>query len=92
MATAVLPAILEREYGASGIICPAEIMTRSEGTYNPGGAQAWESAHVCPKCDFAIALSTLEMGAVTTGLVTCPRCDWEGRIEIEVVDANRLES
>jgi hypothetical protein len=39
---------------------------------------------------FAVGLATLDLVAVTTGIVTCPRCDWVGRIEIKVVDSDRL--
>jgi hypothetical protein len=51
--------------------------------------RSWESVHVCPNCDLAIDLAELDMTAVTTGILTCPRCDWSGRIEITVVDAAR---
>jgi Sigma-70 region 2 len=53
--------------------------------------ESWESAHVCPSCEYVIPLADLDMGAVTTGIVSCPRCDWSGRIEIRVVNANRIK-
>jgi len=28
----------------------------------------------------------LDLRAITTGIVTCPSCDWSGQIEIQVVD------
>jgi len=48
--------------------------------------QAWESVHVCPNCGHIINLSELDMKAITTGIVTCPNCDWSGQIEIQIVD------
>jgi|HubBroStandDraft_5_1064220.scaffolds.fasta_scaffold474772_1 hypothetical protein len=62
----------------------------SNGDNSMRAGQGWESAHICPKCGFVIALSTLDLGAVTTGIVECPRCEWAGRIEIKVVEAERL--
>jgi transcription elongation factor Elf1 len=48
--------------------------------------QSWESGHVCPNCGHIINLAELDMKAITTGIVTCPSCDWSGQIEIQVVD------
>ena len=53
---------------------------------NTEDGQAWESVHVCPNCGQVINLSELDMKAITTGIVTCPNCDWSGQIEIQVVD------
>ena len=44
---------------------------------------SWTSAHVCPACGVAIDLAFLDMGAVITGILTCPNCDWSGRIYTE---------
>jgi predicted nucleic acid-binding Zn-ribbon protein len=49
----------------------------------------WQSAHICPSCSYVIDLSELDLIAITTGIVTCPRCGWSGRIEIQIVDADR---
>jgi predicted RNA-binding Zn-ribbon protein involved in translation (DUF1610 family) len=43
------------------------------------------SAHVCPRCGFSIDLEELGLRAGTTGLVTCPKCDWSGPIEIRII-------
>jgi hypothetical protein len=53
------------------------------------GGRSWKSVHVCPNCDLVIDLAELDMTEVTTGILTCPSCDWSGRIEITVVDAAR---
>ena len=47
--------------------------------------QVWESVHVCPKCAFVINLSEIDLRTVTTGIVECPRCQWSGPIEIQIV-------
>lgn len=52
--------------------------------------EAWESAHVCPNCEYVIELERLDLNAVTTGVLSCPSCDWAGRIDIRVVDAKKI--
>jgi ssDNA-binding Zn-finger/Zn-ribbon topoisomerase 1 len=47
---------------------------------------SWESVHVCPKCGHIINLAELDLRSITTGIVTCPSCDWSGQIEIQVID------
>jgi transcription elongation factor Elf1 len=51
-----------------------------------GDGQHWESVHVCPHCGHVINLAELDLKAITTGIVSCPRCDWSGQIEIQVID------
>jgi transcription elongation factor Elf1 len=47
---------------------------------------SWESVHVCTRCGHVINLAELDLRAITTGIVTCPSCDWSGQIEIQVVE------
>lgn len=49
------------------------------------------SAHVCPQCGFSINLKDIGLKGGTTGLVTCPKCDWSGPIEIQIVDNERAD-
>jgi predicted RNA-binding Zn-ribbon protein involved in translation (DUF1610 family) len=44
------------------------------------------SAHVCPQCGFSVNLRDLGLRGGTTGLVTCPQCDWSGSIEIQIIE------
>jgi ssDNA-binding Zn-finger/Zn-ribbon topoisomerase 1 len=46
----------------------------------------WESAHVCPQCGFPIDLKDIGLTEATTGLITCPKCDWSGQIAIEIIE------
>ena len=50
--------------------------------------RTWQSAHVCPNCRYVIGLSELDLMAVTTGIVSCPICNWAGKIDIQVVDSD----
>jgi ribosomal protein L37AE/L43A len=54
------------------------------------GTQRWESVHVCPNCGHVINLAELDLRAITTGIVTCPNCDWSGQIEIQIIDQCRM--
>jgi hypothetical protein len=46
----------------------------------------WESVHVCPKCGHILNLALIDLKAITTGIVDCPKRDWSGPIEIQIVD------
>jgi len=58
----------------------------SLGSANDEDGQLWESVHVGPNCGRVINLAELDLRAITTGVVTCPDCDWSGQIEIQIVD------
>jgi ssDNA-binding Zn-finger/Zn-ribbon topoisomerase 1 len=45
------------------------------------------SVHICPKCGHVMNLAEIEFNAITTGIMSCPRCDWSGPIRIQIVDA-----
>jgi predicted RNA-binding Zn-ribbon protein involved in translation (DUF1610 family) len=50
------------------------------------GRKPKTSAHVCPRCGFSIDLKDIGLRAGATGIVTCPKCDWSGPVEIQIVD------
>jgi ssDNA-binding Zn-finger/Zn-ribbon topoisomerase 1 len=45
----------------------------------------WESVHKCPKCGYELNLAKLDLGETTTGIATCPRCEWAGQINLQIV-------
>ena len=51
----------------------------------------WESVHICPNCGEVINLEAINLHEITTGIVSCPRCEWSGRIEIQIVKGNSFE-
>jgi len=65
-------------------------MNDSEGskTEKP---KVWVSVHQCPSCNYSVDLGALDLLAVTSGVVSCPKCEWAGRINISVVDSNSLQ-
>jgi predicted RNA-binding Zn-ribbon protein involved in translation (DUF1610 family) len=46
----------------------------------------WESAHRCPQCSHVINLEEIDLRAITTGIITCPKCGWSGQVSIEIVE------
>lgn len=60
--------------------------------YKQEPQDTWESVHVCPQCGYTMNLAVLDLKAITTGLVDCPQCDWSGRIVIEIIEANTLDT
>jgi ribosomal protein L37AE/L43A len=44
-----------------------------------------ESAHVCPQCGTPILIENIGLREMTTGIITCPKCDWSGKINIQIV-------
>ncbi len=45
----------------------------------------WESVHKCPSCDYELNLEKIDFRGATTGIATCPRCEWEGQINVQIV-------
>jgi predicted RNA-binding Zn-ribbon protein involved in translation (DUF1610 family) len=54
-------------------------------------AKHWQSVHACPQCGFSINLKELGLKEGATGLVTCPRCNWSGPVEIRVIDQEQKQ-
>jgi ribosomal protein L37AE/L43A len=51
----------------------------------PDGDKQWESVHLCPKCGHPLDLEEMDLEAVTTGIATCPKCDWASPINLKIV-------
>jgi predicted RNA-binding Zn-ribbon protein involved in translation (DUF1610 family) len=50
------------------------------------GQQQWESVHQCPKCGHTVNLGEMDLRAISTGMIVCPRCEWSGPVRIEIVE------
>jgi ribosomal protein L37AE/L43A len=55
---------------------------------NEDSKRKLNSAHVCPQCGFRINIAEIGLRESTTGIVTCPKCDWSGQIVIQIVENN----
>jgi ribosomal protein L37AE/L43A len=49
----------------------------------------WESVHTCPKCGFVINLEEIDLRAIATGIISCPKCDWSGLVVIEIAAGDK---
>lgn len=49
-----------------------------------GPRQLKKSVHRCPRCNHTVDLKQLTMREGTTGLITCPKCEWSGPIAIGI--------
>ena len=61
----------------------------SSTPHNPINDPQWKSVHICPSCGHIVRLEEVDLRTMTTGIVECPKCHWEGRIEIQVADLHR---
>ncbi len=46
----------------------------------------WDSVHECLRCGHFVKLADLNLKAVTTGVVTCAKCNLTGSINIQIVE------
>jgi DNA-directed RNA polymerase subunit RPC12/RpoP len=53
-----------------------------------GGAKQWESVHKCSKCGQIVNLAEIDLRAIATGIIACPKCDWSGQVEIKIIEQN----
>jgi hypothetical protein len=45
----------------------------------------WEHTHQCRGCGHAIRINDLDPKAITTGVVTCPKCEMSGPINVKIL-------
>lgn len=51
----------------------------------------WEHAHQCPKCGFIVKATEIDLKSMATGVITCPKCETSGPINIQIVSKKDLE-
>jgi predicted RNA-binding Zn-ribbon protein involved in translation (DUF1610 family) len=66
-----------------------EIEGRGEMQMREGqdGTQ-WEHVHKCPQCDYVIKSDEMSHSATAIGIITCPKCDYSGPINLQIVPEN----
>jgi uncharacterized paraquat-inducible protein A len=57
----------------------------SPHTTEPRERSEWKSVHKCRKCGYELSLAKLDLYETTTGIATCPRCEWSGQIDLQIV-------
>lgn len=45
----------------------------------------WEHVHRCPQCEHIIKADEIPHSAIATGVLTCPRCNYSGPINVQIV-------
>jgi uncharacterized paraquat-inducible protein A len=63
----------------------------SSHTPEPSVETHWESVHRCSKCGCERNLAQLDLRETTTGIATCPRCEWSGQIDLQIVPRQHLD-
>ena len=57
----------------------------SEKSPERNGVEHWESVHKCPRCGYELNLEDIDLRGATTGIAACPKCEWEGQINLQIV-------
>jgi hypothetical protein len=52
----------------------------------------WEHVHLCPKCGHALHPDQIELGSIVLGVITCPKCEWSGPINLQIVEKKASEA
>lgn len=56
------------------------------------GSDTWESVHKCPRCDFELNVEDIDLKGATTGIAACPKCGWEGQVNLQIVPGKDPEA
>jgi len=52
---------------------------------NTSEEKEWEHAHLCPKCGHILGPELIELNSIVLGVITCPKCEWSGPINLQIV-------
>jgi ribosomal protein L37AE/L43A len=50
----------------------------------------WEHAHQCQACGHATRIDDIDAKVIATGIVTCPKCEASGPVNVKIVDAQTI--
>jgi hypothetical protein len=50
----------------------------------------WEHAHECQACGYAVGIDDIDANVITSGIVTCRRCDASGPVNVKILDAQQI--
>ena len=51
----------------------------------------WEHIHLCLKCGHTLNPDQIELGSIMLGVITCPKCEWSGPINLQIVERQNRE-
>ncbi len=50
----------------------------------------WEHSHQCQACGHIVRIDDIDANVITTGIVSCQRCDASGPVNVRIVDAQQV--
>ena len=51
-----------------------------------------EHTHQCKKCGHIVRGSQIDLKAISTGIITCPRCESSGPINIQILNPRDIRA
>lgn len=54
-----------------------------------GTSARWEHTHQCRKCGHVIRIDDIDPKVITTGVVTCPKCEMSGPVNVKILQIKR---
>jgi hypothetical protein len=57
---------------------------------NASDEKKWEHAHVCSKCGHILGPDLIELNSIVLGVITCPKCEWSGPINLQIIEKKNL--
>jgi hypothetical protein len=51
-----------------------------------------EHTHQCKKCGHIVRGSEIDLKAISTGIITCPRCESSGPINIQILNLQDIRT
>lgn len=55
------------------------------GTTDTHAERNWEHVHRCPQCEHIIKADDIPHSVIATGVITCPKCEFSGPINVQIV-------
>ena len=50
----------------------------------------WEQSHQCRGCGYVVRLSDIELKVIMAGVITCPKCETSGPINVVILDEKEI--
>lgn len=56
----------------------------------PAIESRWEHTHQCQACGHIVRIDDIDANVITTGIVSCQRCDASGPVNVKIVDVQQI--
>jgi DNA-directed RNA polymerase subunit RPC12/RpoP len=51
---------------------------------------SWEHVHQCGTCGHPTRIDHIELKIIAAGVITCPKCEFSGPINVKIVDEKMI--